>query len=1209
MEELISNDHLSINNQDCNSCYVTHQASLAWNPLVATISLRIRQSLELPQILQATVDEVYKYLNCDRVMLYQFDPDWSGRVVVESVADPQWSLLDRAIQDSCFNTSWLKPYQKGWFASISNIATANLTPCYREFLEQLQVKSNLVIPILHESQLWGLLIAHHCLSPQPWEPEQIRGLQQIAVHLGIAIHQASLVEQLQAAKTELETQVTARTFELEQVNQQLLAMVDECKQAEQDSKEQAAILSSFYNSSPLMMGVVELSDHDILHISDNLATANFMHINADDLVNAWASELGMTTDAIEIWLHHYYTSQEQQRPVQFEYAHTIETEIYWLLVTVSFIGIAESQRPRFSYVAEDISNRKQTELALKQSETTNRALIQSIPDFLVRMRLDGMQMEFINGGVVHCLSSQNGIDGNHITQIMPLEIAQERIRLAEIAIATGQIQRQEYKFIDKEETYYEEARIAPLSQEEVLVVVRDITVQKQNEIVLKNLSDRLTLALSSGAIGTWECDFVNLFWDRQMYEIYELQHLDRPVTYEDWVAQLHTDDRQPTETALAAAIAGTQDYNVEFRIDRQDGTQRWIKGLCLIQRNAQGEPSRMIGINYDITDLKQAELDARTTKNQLELVLQASSEGFWDYNLITGDIYFSPQWKAMLGYEDWELENSFEMWAGLIFPEDHQTALQLIEDYNNDTIDRFVCNQRFHHKNGSTVHILSRAIHLKDDRGQVVRMVGSHLDMTPLVEMQKALQTSEMQLSSVLNSSLDGIMAFQALRDDHGLIIDFIFLLVNPTASEIVNRLPGDLIGKRLLEELPGNKEEGLFDAYVQVVETGEPAKKEFYYNHDGIDLWFEHIAVKLGDGFAISFRDITDLKQSKLAIQKVNQELEERISDLNQRHQEMLLLSELSDFLQACLTVEEACAAISHLVEPLFPNYTGGIFITNASRNQVELLSAWGESLHSQTDFHPQDCWALRRGRTHFVDYHRAGLRCNHIHTDQDINSTLCIPLIAQGENLGLFYLDTKFATILPEAKQQLARTVAERIALAIANLRLQETLQHQSIRDPLTGLFNRRYLEEIFNQELSRAQRQQQQIGVIMLDIDHFKRFNDTYGHEAGDYVLQMVGILLKDSVRASDVVCRYGGEEIILVLPNSSLEATQSRAEEIRLAIAKLSISHNGQLLGIITASLGVASFPQHGATGNAIIQEADAALYRAKAAGRNQVILAL
>lgn len=195
-----------------------------------------------------------------------------------------------------------------------------------------------------------------------------------------------------------------------------------------------------------------------------------------------------------------------------------------------------------------------------------------------------------------------------------------------------------------------------------------------------------------------------------------------------------------------------------------------------------------------------------------------------------------------------------------------------------------------------------------------------------------------------------------------------------------------------------------------------------------------------------------------------------------------------------------------------------------------------------------------------------------------------------------------------LTQTKQQLAVTVAEHIALSLANLKLRETLQNQSIRDPLTGLFNRRYLEESLEREVNRAQRKQQTLGIIMLDVDHFKRFNDTFGHEAGDAVLRKLGQFLHTHIRVSDIACRYGGEELTLILPEASLDVTHQRAEQIREGVKHLQVQHRHQPLDAITLSLGVACFPQHGLTGEAVMQAADAALYRAKKEGRDAVRVA-
>jgi GAF domain-containing protein len=167
-----------------------------WDLLITSISLKIRQSLQLGEILQTTVDEVKQLLLCDRVLLYKFAPDWSGQVIVESISAPQWSLLDRVVVDECFESSWLEPYQESKFVAIADVKNAGLTPCHANFLAEFQVQANLVVPIFQASNLWGLLVAHQCTATRKWRTQEIEGLQRIAVEVGIAIRQATLVEEL-----------------------------------------------------------------------------------------------------------------------------------------------------------------------------------------------------------------------------------------------------------------------------------------------------------------------------------------------------------------------------------------------------------------------------------------------------------------------------------------------------------------------------------------------------------------------------------------------------------------------------------------------------------------------------------------------------------------------------------------------------------------------------------------------------------------------------------------------------------------------------------------------------------------------------------------------------------------------------------------------------------------------------------------------------
>jgi diguanylate cyclase (GGDEF)-like protein len=190
----------------------------------------------------------------------------------------------------------------------------------------------------------------------------------------------------------------------------------------------------------------------------------------------------------------------------------------------------------------------------------------------------------------------------------------------------------------------------------------------------------------------------------------------------------------------------------------------------------------------------------------------------------------------------------------------------------------------------------------------------------------------------------------------------------------------------------------------------------------------------------------------------------------------------------------------------------------------------------------------------------------------------------------------------------QRLATTVAGQIALSLASLRLRETLRDQSIRDPLTGLFNRRFMEESLEREMQRAVRKNHPVSVLFIDLDHFKRFNDTFGHDAGDFVLRTVADLFRRLFRVDDVICRYGGEEFGIILPESSLENAVIRANAVREAAKRMEMRYKNHSLGTVTLSVGVATFPEHGETSEELLKAADQCLYTSKAGGRDQVTAA-
>jgi len=350
--------------------------------------------------------------------------------------------------------------------------------------------------------------------------------------------------------------------------------------------------------------------------------------------------------------------------------------------------------------------------------------------------------------------------------------------------------------------------------------------------------------------------------------------------------------------------------------------------------------------------------------------------------------------------------------------------------------------------------------------------------------------------------------------------------------------------------------------------------------------------------------------QRAQNALQQANEMLTEWVRELEVRNKETLLLTEMGDRLQSCLTTEEACGVITKSALSLFPNDSGALFVTNPSKNLVEAMAVWGGYAAQEPVFSPESCWGLRSGRLHRVDDPAKSQICGHVRPGMR-NGYLCVPMVAQGEAVGILHLEmgppaADGRPVMTDAKSRLALSVADHLGLALASLRLRETLHIQSIRDPLTGLYNRRYMEESLERELRRADRKQRPLAALMLDLDHFKRYNDTLGHAAGDAMLRAIGNFLQSRMRKDDIVCRYGGEEFTIIMPESSLEIAMQRAERLREDSKRLEISLNGQFLGSVTFSVGIACFPDHGNTSEQLLHAADLALYRAKAAGRDCVM---
>jgi diguanylate cyclase (GGDEF)-like protein len=444
-------------------------------------------------------------------------------------------------------------------------------------------------------------------------------------------------------------------------------------------------------------------------------------------------------------------------------------------------------------------------------------------------------------------------------------------------------------------------------------------------------------------------------------------------------------------------------------------------------------------------------------------------------------------------------------------------------------------------------------------------------------------------LESALESMGDGVVVV----DENGT-----FLLVNSAARRIYGRdvrdgsieswsdvygiflpdgvtrfPPHDLPLARALRGESSDQVELFFrneahPAGIYVASTGRPLRDAAHRVHGGI----------------VVLRDITLHKRAEIELRDTNQRLSQLVADQARRAEQSRILADMSSLLQATATSDELYGVIADYFERLFAGASGAFFAYSASRDALEQKASWGG----------YGRWSC-----------------------SSATGALCAPVLGPGETIGLVHLRFDEAThVLPvhdaalwDERDQITVTAAEYVGLALVNLQLRTALQQQSIRDPLTGLFNRRFMEETLTREIRRAHRHQTTVSVLMLDIDHFKIFNDRRGHAAGDVVLRDFGALLADSIRGADIACRYGGEEFTILLPDTTTAGARHKAGELLDRIRALHLTFNGHDVGGVTASVGVATYPSHGEHADTLLRAADAALYAAKQAGRNRVEVVL
>ncbi len=322
----------------------------------------------------------------------------------------------------------------------------------------------------------------------------------------------------------------------------------------------------------------------------------------------------------------------------------------------------------------------------------------------------------------------------------------------------------------------------------------------------------------------------------------------------------------------------------------------------------------------------------------------------------------------------------------------------------------------------------------------------------------------------------------------------------------------------------------------------------------------------------------------------------------LDQQTKDLIL--QMMHRLQACQSQDELAEVVARFAPQVFPNLAGHLYVLSDSRTLLTRVGSWFDPQHSAPSFPSSACWGLRRGRPHVSNRGHSDIACQHLDDDGAVG--LCVPLTAQGDTIGLLYFEERSdETFAVEASRLYLELIAENIGLAVANLQLREKLTNLAVRDALTGLLNRRCLDEALNRE-PRGQGGKP-LTCLMIDIDHFKRFNDEFGHDAGDVVMQYVAQIIVDTVADAGSAYRFGGEEFTVLLPEAGEAAGFELAERLRTRIGTTPLSHRGRILGTVSVSVGIASAPDDGPVAT-LLTRADAALLDAKNHGRNRSVRA-
>lgn len=626
---------------------------------------------------------------------------------------------------------------------------------------------------------------------------------------------------------------------------------------------------------------------------------------------------------------------------------------------------------------------------------------------------------------------------------------------------------------------------------------------------------------------------------------------------------------------------------------------------------------RFICVALDITERKRAEAAATEHRRIRDFHFDHTPLGVVEFGRDMRIRRWSKRAEKMFGWTEAEVLGRSAEEIGVIPPDQALARAERVRKMLEGGQDHLSAVVPMVHRSGRRLWIEVHNSITRDAQGQPSTLISMSLDVTESQDMLRMLNESEARFRGIFNQAAVGI----AVLDAEGR-----WLNVNQKLCEITGYPLEELLEISFQSIThPDDLERDLHMARAAMDRTiDQYSIEKRYIRKGGAEIWVQLFVRRLEATaetparFVSVVEDISERKAAEQRVRALTVSLESQVAERTaqlrdivragqRRNEELTLVNEMGRLLSAANDRDEAAQVVVRYLPRIFPLADGALHLNREAGGMFERRARWGESPLGSETLNPGDCWALRRCETHHVEGEVDALHCAHVGESCRRHPHLCVPILALGAPLGLIELAWGRSAEGWAPEMPLVRTVAEKIGLSFGNLKLREELSRQALLDPLTGLNNRRWLENALRLRVARHARGGEGFAVLMVDVDHFKSINDGYGHEAGDRALQEIARVLARAVRDGEAAARFGGEEFTVVLDTLQPGDALAVAERIRQSVTAVRVDLREGQLPPLTVSVGIAFYPNDGADIDAVVARADAALYDAKRGGRNQVCL--